>query len=93
LQELPLHLRCRRCCCGGRIALRVPVPHLLPIRVRVLCSCQGLSQRRTKAENRMSSYAFFERGAYNGETPVHCLSAWISTNCFFSTRFSFCNLQ
>ena len=39
LQKLPLHLRCCRCCCSGRVALGVPVPHLLPVSVRVLSSC------------------------------------------------------
>jgi hypothetical protein len=94
LQELPLHLRCRRRCCSGRIALRVPVSHLLPIRVRVLCSCQRLSNRCSKAGNRMLSYAFIVRGAYNGENPVRCPSVRISTKILsFLKRFSIRNLE
>jgi hypothetical protein len=66
----------------------------LPIAVRVLCSCQGLSQRCTKAENRMLSYAFIVRGAYNRGNPVRCPSVRRSTKIlFFLTRFSIRNLK
>jgi hypothetical protein len=40
-------LGCSRRCCCSRVALWIPVPHLLPVSVRVLCSGQGLSQRCT----------------------------------------------